>query len=65
MNNWYEAGATLRDAGAETGARNIPRKGRNTENYRPETWIRQRNRERLRNGRRDPCSFVLKNRNIP
>src|SRR5580704_3585138 len=28
---------------AETGARNLPRKGRNTENYRPETGIRQRN----------------------
>ena len=28
---------------AETGARNLPRKGRNTENYRSEAGIRQRN----------------------
>ena len=33
----------LENGEQETGARNLPRKGRNTENYRPETGIRQRN----------------------
>src|ERR1700730_992727 len=33
---------------AETGARNLPRKGRNTENYRPETGARQPNPRKCR-----------------
>jgi len=35
-------------ASSETGARNLPRKDRNTENYRPETGIRQRNPRKCR-----------------